>query len=130
MTVPSSATSGPASSRAAAMTAADLPPPTAMQRPDLGFGGRCAVNTVLGSAAAMAVTNKARRAARAVVSFQLLASGTGGSCGIDDFLRFSAQRIWRTGATCAILGATQKETSMSAPEFDTATRTELEAAAF
>src|SRR5471030_957789 len=43
---------------------------------------------------------------------------------------FPAPGVWRTEAKRAIFGVTEKETPMSAPEFDTATRTELEAAAF
>ena len=89
-TLPSSATSGQASSSAAAMTAADLPQPTTMQRP-CGLGGRCAASTVRGSAAATAASNSVRalsvRAHRPRPS-KFLGAASGG--------------VWRTGASRAI----------------------------
>src|ERR1700761_5460049 len=76
------------------MTAADLPPPTTTQRPWVGWGGRWRASILYGLAAAMAVSNSVRKAARADVSFQ------GESWGIDDFLSLSSlDSMAKLGAT-------------------------------
>ncbi len=112
-TTPETATSGHARSTTCAISAADLPAPTTTHRPR-GFGGRAGGSTTRGSAAATAASNSLRRKPRASSMASPRLRG----------------RLWSTRHARAMCRGATQEPAMDPKNLETATRTELEAAAF